>query len=406
MVSDVLRCMLGKEKVVVAGAVEKSPSAAMFLMKNRDCGCIFSDVKLVEEALLKGSGKVPCFAHGQFCELPQPQAREAIYACGCDLEKAAKDGSQETVLDSVTKHIASQKPPFTVLETPASAKAPQILSQALGNIPGCTVATFDCSAHPLPSHQTRLFSYVSFSESADALREEYKQLRKTVHSEMLTHHAQQILSTAIAGRRSGRGHGGSAELVGADKEPSEGAGTVGAEMTDTDKDAAYAAAFGKALQKAVTAKRLDSGDCVPVRSQRPSAKFSSVKGAASWVQAQVDVYSLIVAKLQREHGAEAFFPIGDVYQSADRGTVKIAGDLPGISTSAHWFNFLDGEFVDPLALFGAQGFQTDKLDLTGFSDKEKTSLAGNAMASTSAVLALTPILRALGYLKRCPCGEP
>jgi hypothetical protein len=375
----------------------------MFLMKNRKCACIFADMDLVEQAMLKESGKAPCFAHGQLCVLPP--AEESLYVCGFDLEKASQDSFGGSCLGRICKRIGTRKPSFSWLETSTPIKSTKAASEALASTPGCTIAQFESSAHPLPTSRSRSCWYVSRVDGEDAneLKEEREKLQDKVNKSLLIHHAKDVLAKAGTSRE----HGGPGlQDGGPGLQDGDGVGrnhcTVGEEMTDTDREAEYAVAFGKALQKACSAKRLVATDVVPVRSNRPSAKLPSVSCATPWTQAQVDVYSLIVDKMQREHGSEAFYPVGDVFQSADRGTVKIAGDLPGISKSTTWFDFADGTFVQPQALFAVQGFAASELDLGGLSDSETTALAGNAMASTSAVVALTPVLRALGYLQRTP----
>jgi len=198
MVSHVLKAMLGADKVTAIGVSEKSPAAAMFLMKNRQCTCIYTDMKLVEEAMLERSGRrVPCFAHGRLCVLPP--AEEAIYACGFDMEKASKDDFSSggaLIGKMIAKHIGIRKPRFSLLEAPSTVKASKLMSEALANIPGCTAAVVDCSAHPLPTNRPRSCWYVSREASEDAckLKEEYEQLRDKVHAELQAHHAQDLLS--------------------------------------------------------------------------------------------------------------------------------------------------------------------------------------------------------------------
>ena len=92
--------------------------------------------------------------------------------------------------------------------------------------------------------------------------------------------------------------------------------------------------------------------------------------------------------------------VADISQSTDRGRVCLTGLVPTLTTSSILYNYGRGCFLAPKDLMSMHGLAAQKLRMPSFSDGDIKSLVGNIMCSTTQVLALTPVLCALGVLKK------
>lgn len=92
--------------------------------------------------------------------------------------------------------------------------------------------------------------------------------------------------------------------------------------------------------------------------------------------------------------------LADISQSTDRGRVCLTGMIPTITTSSFLYNFGRAVFVSPRDLLTMHGLNVKQLRLPSFADSEVRVLAGNMMCTSTQVVALTPVLEALGILTK------
>jgi hypothetical protein len=457
-ITHVLKAM---EFSVKGAAVEKNPSAALFLAKNHaeSCSCVFVDMAEVAKAASPDSdGKACCYLHGTRCSLPPPQ--DSIYSSGFACPPYSKQNPRRfqrdciqhphpihnVSLEATVDQICTRKPKIAILENSYGMKAArgggnsEPATNAVADLfesrfaPG-TVAMVEGTAHPLSTARPRLFWYVSEDggEPAAALKREFEVLRFKTLRELPMHHAKFFLagagvepgSAGVEPSSAGRGamqpgsagvEAGSAgvEAGSAGVRPGSDDGEpgsarlefanismekLGASVAGAAREADYARAYAKALQKAYESGRLPAHTPAPPRSSRLSATCSALQGVTAWMRAQVDVYSLIAAAKKGDCQLGHQYRIADVSQSVNRGVVTTRGQLPTITTSTTWFNFEENEFIKPQALMAVHGFDLGELDFTALTDQDLARLAGNSMACSLVVLVLTPALRALGYLQ-------
>lgn len=90
--------------------------------------------------------------------------------------------------------------------------------------------------------------------------------------------------------------------------------------------------------------------------------------------------------------------LADLSQTVDRGRVSLRGTIPTVTTSSSLYNFGRQRYLTSKELLAMHGMAS-RLRTQGLTDGELKQLVGNIMCVTTQVIALTPILRALGILR-------
>ena len=99
----------------------------------------------------------------------------------------------------------------------------------------------------------------------------------------------------------------------------------------------------------------------------------------------------------RQAGPERAWP-GRGRNSAETGPEL--GMAPSVTRSTILYDHEQEGFLEASALLALQGFGAATLRVQGLSSADLTSLAANGMCLARLAIALTPILRALGYLEK------
>ena len=160
----------------------------------------------------------------------------------------------------------------------------------------------------------------------------------------------------------------------------------------------YHQAFSKAYDAAVDAGKLPQGFVPLKRPDRVSARVGPGR-RTPWQDAQLDIYAEYARHLQQERPEPPVSIIADVSQSASRMHMWMDGRAPTLCTGSTLFDFRKEKFVCPATHMRLHGHR--KCDLTGLSDADTRTLAGNGMATTAMIRALLPILMALKYVEKC-----
>ena len=171
-------------------------------------------------------------------------------------------------------------------------------------------------------------------------------------------------------------------------------------------------------------------DNVEPRHLRASATFPALKNEGGWMQAQADVYSVIIKKLILDSGEKDPHPVADIGQSCDRGIATLTGmawplepetesplrqsqaqrslnlsvsvlrltvtQIGCLTTNGKWFDFKRGVFLTSAELFRVFGFPA--VDLVDFGPSNTAHLLGNAMATPPLIVCFIPLLKHLGFL--------
>ncbi|CAE7258438.1 unnamed protein product [Symbiodinium necroappetens] len=257
---------------------------------------------------------------------------------------------------------------------------------------GLDASSVILDAKPLPTERKRVFvlvSRLSGENSSENLKKEVVQLADIVQKKFPQLHMEAFLGGPA-------GSSGSAAAP-VSKIPSAQPSSASL-MDEAEMVSKYHQAFSNAIAKAVRAKRLDDKDEHAFKNDRPSHLHDSLKHVTPWMKAQVDVYFLIGQALAEKRGLHDFLQemVADVSQSCDRGRVSF-GIVPTVTRSSTLYHYGQRCFVPYDLIFSAHGYPIDNLSWKGVDAK---SLVGNVTASTSLVVSMTPLLRALGVLCR------
>ena len=98
----------------------------------------------------------------------------------------------------------------------------------------------------------------------------------------------------------------------------------------------YASAFKASYEKAK--KRITVGK-LHQKEQRASASVAPWMKLTPWLQAQIDIYEMIIASIPGAASTPMYHALADVGQSAYRGAISVQGTLPSISTSSRLFSY-------------------------------------------------------------------
>lgn len=451
---------------VEGAAVEREPSAALFLARNHTCSCIFVDMAEVARAVSPGSdGKACCYLHGTRCPVPPSGDGISIYSSGFACPPYSKQNPRRfhsdciqhphpihnVSLEATIDQVEARQPKISILENTYGMKsargggnlepaAEAITSKFQSRFAPASVAMVEGTAYPLATPRPRLFWYVSVdqSEPAATLKKEFEVLRQKILQELPMHHARVFLasaSTKLGSAGSPRVEHGGADMLGsasrASMETGDAGVTGGAVVPDIasiggklERDrrlqpanagvgeattplalACSEADYALAFAKALR-KAQDAGRLSADTLVPPQSK--RVSAACPALQGATAWMCAqvdvysLISTSRNDSKSGCQYRVGDVSQSVSRGVLASGGHLPTITTSTMWFNFAENGFVKPQAMMAAHGFDLDKLEFTALTDKEVRRLAGNSMACSLVVLVLTPALRALGYLERVP----
>lgn len=168
------------------------------------------------------------------------------------------------------------------------------------------------------------------------------------------------------------------------------------------QDAQYHKFFAAAIQKAIEKKRIPAGGGLRMRHTRPSATHQALLHECPWIQAQVDVYTLIAEEILVQQPTDDPFVIFDVGQACDRGTARVDGTVPTATTSSLWYCGTLQGFVSAAGMLACHGMDPSGLSFAGLEASERYAIVGNMMATSALALAVTPVLHALGFLTRDP----
>ena len=127
------------------------------------------------------------------------------------------------------------------------------------------------------------------------------------------------------------------------------------------KEASYATAFAKALQKAINAKKVPKSCIVPDRAARTSATIPALSSLSPWLMANIDVYGMILDHIATQAGAagmarESLYCVADVSQSSNRGRCTVCGTWGTITTSSTLLSYEQKTFLSSKGLLGVLGF--------------------------------------------------
>ena len=172
-------------------------------------------------------------------------------------------------------------------------------------------------------------------------------------------------------------------------------------------DAAYSTSLAKAIEKALPQKLGKDFKLKPPQ-QRPSQKFEIMKHATPWLRAQADVYEAMLEHKASAMGDDGFarrFLVGDISQSANRGSMSVDGLYGTLCTSSKLVCFhgscassesdsvdCAGMHLQPRGHMELLGFNSDDLQFRGLTGAEIVSLAGNAMSFTQCSAVIVPLL--------------
>ncbi|CAE7386334.1 unnamed protein product [Symbiodinium sp. CCMP2592] len=393
-----LGMMLGKEWIRELYAVEQDPAAAQFLMTN------FEPLHVFQEAADIKNGRGMCWRHGCSCDVP---SGEQIFVAGFSCKafsvqnpgRFSEDASAKAhvTLQACQDTIQLRKPHIVLLENTSGLRCVSgggnqdpLLNTVMERLaassgPDRVTKCVMGDASPLPCARKRMLFYNAETTVAQRLEDMHKRLHERCQA-MPKHCVSSMLEPL--------------NLVTSASE--------GMRVTEkADFESRYHTAFSKQLAKAVHCARLPSDVKIP--KVRPSKQFSHALTA--WECAQIDIFGLMLDhQISKEGSSGNGRPkLADVSQSPNRGTLFTQGTCATVCTSSKWYEHESQTVISPVSFFKIHGHHMKKLKGCEvghtFSAADIRRFAGNGMACTMMVCALTPCLLELGYLQHVPASS-
>lgn len=385
--SLVLSCLL-EDGVVELFSSEKELSACHALMRNTKTRHIY------EDAMAAAQKKKPawCCQHGRLCDIPA--GKQDLYIAGFTCKgnstqnpnrftESPAESKHFEAFEACILHIKNHKPVSFILENvtgvlmkESSDSEKKFIEVLMGKmkeeIPEYEVGYVKITAAPLPTSRPRIYWIGHTNASVKEVVVQIEKLISTV-SGWKVHHVDSFLDAA--------------------DDPSIAKWAIlGSSMKsahEIDEAASYASALAKARDKA--GKRLPQALSWPAVPDRESRHCTEV---LPWLKAQVDCYEQICSFMSIARSNEHW--LADVSQTSNRGSVKLTGTVPTLTTSSRLWSYKLHRELTPDECMRIHGFS--QYDLRGLSTSEAKAIIGNMMAGTALAIILCPVLRSLGCL--------